>query len=104
MRMTRRWFYPLHRVVSVGVAAALTLAPVLLSAQPQVNAAQPRPTVDGDEIAQHVCASCHGAHGNSRDARYPILAGQGAAYLHDQLRQLAAQGRRPSAGVMGAFA
>ena len=60
--------------------------------------------VDARALAEQVCAPCHGADGNSRAPRYPNLAGQVAPYLHDQLRQFAAQGRRPAGGVMGAFA
>lgn len=84
--------------------AALGFAALLAAAQPALQATQSPSTVDARAIAHQVCAPCHGADGNSRTALYPILAGQNAAYLHDQLRQFAAQGRRPAGGVMGAFA
>ncbi|MEO7010616.1 MAG: c-type cytochrome, partial [Caldimonas sp.] len=42
--------------------------------------------------------------GNSRDSRYPSLAGQGDAYLERQLHAFAAQGGQRVSGVMGAIA
>ncbi|WP_085634037.1 cytochrome c [Pseudomonas sp. R16(2017)] len=44
---------------------------------------------------QDTCALCHGADGQSANARYPALAGQQAAYLEAQLRAFA-QGHRHS--------
>ncbi|MFC4343341.1 c-type cytochrome [Cupriavidus numazuensis] len=35
------------------------------------------------------CFACHGPHGQSRNAEYPALAGQPAAYLEAQLRAFA---------------
>jgi len=81
---------------SAAIASAAADAPVDATSAP-IGADAPR-------IVQSVCAACHGADGNSVAPRYPVLASQGAAYLFDQLQQFAAQGRRPTAGVMGAFA
>ena len=63
-----------------------------------------RADADAPRLARQVCAACHGAHGNSSRAEVPSLAGQGEAYLRDQLRQFAAQGGRRASGVMGAIA
>ena len=69
-----------------------------------VQATAPPPGIDARAIVHDVCGSCHGIDGNSVAPRYPVLAQQNAAYLLDQLQQFAAQGRRPAAGVMAAFA
>ncbi len=42
--------------------------------------------VKGKTIAMQSCAACHGKRGNSTDTRYPSLAGQGAHYLYEQLK------------------
>lgn len=66
----------------------------LLSLAAQTRAADaPKPDVNrGQAIATQVCASCHGADGNSAGAAYPKLAGQHEAYLVKQLKDFKAQG------------
>lgn len=58
------------------------------------------------KIVTQTCAACHGADGNSTNATYPSLAGQGVAYLYAQLSDFKAHdgkpAKRPSA-VMGAM-
>jgi cbb3-type cytochrome c oxidase subunit III len=53
----------------------------------QARAADPaKPDVNrGQAIAAQVCASCHGADGNSAGGAYPKLAGQHPEYLVKQL-------------------
>ena len=53
----------------------------------QARAADPaKPDVNrGQAIATQVCASCHGADGNSTGGDYPKLAGQHPEYLVKQL-------------------
>ena len=53
----------------------------------QARAADPaKPDVNrGQAIATQVCASCHGADGNSTGGAYPTLAGQHPEYLVKQL-------------------
>jgi len=47
-------------------------------------------------IANQVCASCHASDGNSTAAANPKIAGQGADYLHKQLRDFkAVDGKKP---------
>jgi cytochrome c553 len=55
----------------------------------------------GQELIAHVCEACHGRHGNSPDPSVPSLAGQGSAYLRDQLAGFQAQRR---VGVMSGIA
>ena len=88
----------------VLVAFAACAAVASARADASVDATSAPVGADAPHIVQRVCAACHGADGNSVAPRYPVLASQGAAYLDDQLQQYAAQGRRPTAGVMGAFA
>jgi cytochrome c553 len=80
------------------------LLPMALSAGVSVQAQTQSPRVHAKQIVSEVCASCHGADGNSSNPAYPSLAQQGAAYLYDQLTQFAAQGHRRASGVMGAMA
>ena len=55
----------------------------------QARAADPvKPDVNrGQAIAVQVCASCHGADGNSAGGAYPKLAGQHSDYIYWALRQ-----------------
>ncbi|MBB5486759.1 hypothetical protein HDG39_004998 [Paraburkholderia sp. WSM4180] len=59
----------------------------------QARAADPaKPDINrGQAIAVQVCASCHGADGNSAGGAYPKLAGQHPEYLVKQLRDFKAQ-------------
>jgi cytochrome c553 len=59
----------------------------------QASAADPaKPDVSrGQAIAAQVCASCHGADGNSAAGAYPTLAGQHPAYLVKQLKDFRTQ-------------
>src|SRR6201993_3653231 len=45
----------------------------------------------GQAIAAQVCASCHGADGNSAGGAYPKLAGQHPGYLVKQLMDFKTQ-------------
>jgi cbb3-type cytochrome c oxidase subunit III len=59
----------------------------------QARAADPaKPDVNrGQAIATQVCASCHGADGNSAGGAYPKLAGQHPEYLVKQLMDFKTQ-------------
>ena len=59
----------------------------------QARAADPaKPDVNrGQAIAVQVCASCHGADGNSAGGAYPKLAGQHPEYLVKQLKDFKTQ-------------
>lgn len=54
----------------------------------------------GKQIATTVCAACHGADGNSAMAANPILAGQNAGYIANQLAAFKS-GARPSPIMQG---
>lgn len=54
----------------------------------------------GKTKAAAVCASCHGADGNSLVTTYPRLAGQGAKYIAKQLHDFKS-GKRANAVMMG---
>ncbi|AJY66888.1 c-type cytochrome [Burkholderia glumae] len=62
----------------------------------------------GRTIATQVCASCHGADGNSATGAFPKLAGQHPEYLvkqlHDFKTQPGAQGPARNSAVMAGFA
>jgi cytochrome c553 len=59
----------------------------------QARAADPaKPDINrGQAIAVQVCASCHGADGNSAGGAYPKLAGQHPDYLVKQLKDFKPQ-------------
>ncbi|MFM0695987.1 hypothetical protein C8K18_11965 [Paraburkholderia sp. GV068] len=59
----------------------------------QARAADPaKPDINrGQAIAVQVCASCHGADGNSAGGAYPKLAGQHPDYLVKQLKDFKLQ-------------
>ena len=77
----------LEVVVATGLVAGLS------SWTGSANAADaPKPDLNrGQQIATQVCASCHGADGNSTGGAYPKLAGQHEAYLIKQLHDFKAQ-------------
>jgi len=58
-------------------------------------------TGGAQELVTHVCEACHGRGGNSTDPSVPSLAGQGSAYLQNQLAGFQAQRR---VGVMSGIA
>lgn len=68
----------MNKLVSFVVVAVFSLvAPQLLMAQGDAAAGQAKSAL---------CATCHGADGNSQIAMNPKLAGQSAAYLIKQLQ------------------
>jgi cytochrome c553 len=74
----------MNRATALAAAIALGLAG---SAAAQDKA---------QSIASQVCASCHGADGNSTAPVNPKIAGQGVDYLHKQLSDFkAVDGQKP---------
>lgn len=100
----------MSRPVHSSLLAALFVG--LFSAASAVHAADPAPAakVDvakGQQIAQQVCAACHGADGNSNSPANPKLAGQHAGYLEKQLNNFKPQGGKEAEranAVMAGFA
>ena len=90
----------LRTSIVVAVAFAAPVAVQAQSAKPDLQ--------KGGQIAQQVCAACHGADGNSGSPANPKLAGQHADYLYKQLvnfkvKEGAKQAERANA-VMAGFA
>ncbi len=81
--------------------AALLTVPAFSSAAEEAKAAKPN-LVQGEAKYAPICASCHGADGNSGTPANPKLAGQHPQYLVKQLQEFKS-GKRPSA-VMKGFA
>jgi cytochrome c553 len=78
------------RLVSRGAAMAAALAGLALPLAAVGQDKSGRPDLKrGQEIAQSICAACHGADGNSTIAANPKLSGQDAAYLLKQLNDYA---------------
>jgi len=82
---------------------------IAFSASAAVQAQNSKPDLEkGRQIAQQVCAACHGADGNSGSPANPKLAAQHADYLYKQLanfkvKEGAKQAERANA-VMAGFA
>lgn len=68
-----------------GLAATAALAIVLLTSAASATAED----LTGDATAgagkAAVCTACHGLNGNSVNPEWPVLAGQNAAYLREQI-------------------
>lgn len=93
-----------HRFGS-SVVLALLMAATPAFAQ---NKAPKIDLAKGQQIASQVCASCHGADGNSGSPANPKLSGQHADYLYKQLQNFkvkegAKEAERANA-VMAGFA
>lgn len=72
--------------ILAAVLCALAM-PLAASAQ---EAAAPRPDLKrGQEVANSICAACHGADGNSTIGVNPKLSGQDTVYLLKQLNDYA---------------
>ncbi len=78
--------------LEVVVAAGLLMAGLWSWAAQARAADAPKPDINrGQAIATQVCASCHGADGNSASGSFPKLAGQHEAYLVKQLKDFKVQ-------------
>jgi cytochrome c553 len=72
----------------------------VVPAEPVAVAAAPK---GAEQIAQNVCAACHGADGNSAISLNPKLAGQHPEYLLKQLNNFK-EGKRANAVMAGMVA
>src|ERR1700743_458758 len=76
----------------VVLHTAAGLSGLAVQARAQDQAAPAKPDMNrGQAIAAQVCASCHGADGNSAGDAYPKLAGQHPEYLVKQLKDFKTQ-------------
>jgi cytochrome c553 len=82
----------------VMAAAALGIVPIWALAQGNGAAAKPD-LKRGQEIANSICAACHGADGNSTISANPKLSGQDTVYLLKQLNDYAKPADDKSARV-----
>ena len=71
----------------IFTALAFGMSPV--SAQEKEKGSKPD-LAKAKQIAETVCAACHGADGNSAASANPNLAGQGAEYISRQLQHFKA--------------
>jgi cytochrome c553 len=84
-----------------SLLAALTLAALAAGSVPAIAQSTGKPDLaKAKQIADSVCAACHGADGNSAIAANPSLAGQGAEYISRQLQHFKA-GIRANAVMQG---
>src|SRR5690606_17347264 len=78
----------------IAATALLTLGLIAGAAR-----AAETPAIAGDPAAgaakAATCTACHGVNGNSVTPEWPVIAGQGAAYVRDQVRRIR-DGQRPS--------
>jgi len=86
-------------IASLLIAAAL-VAPVLSHANEPVAKAAKADLAKGEATYSAVCASCHGADGNSGSPAYPKLAQQHPDYLVKQLQEFKS-GKRANAIMSG---
>src|SRR5262245_57065115 len=78
----------MRRILAV---AALSLSLGVMSAQAQ----QAGDAAAGSTKAA-TCTACHGLNGNSVNPEWPVLAGQNAAYVREQVTNIKT-GKRPNA-------
>jgi cytochrome c553 len=63
------------------------------------NSAAPAPSAEAGAAKAAVCQACHGANGNSTNPEWPSLAGIGADYIADQLKNFK-EGKRTNPLMM----
>jgi len=63
------------------------------------NSALPAGSVEAGASKAVVCQACHGANGNSSNPEWPSLAGVGADYIADQLKNFK-EGKRTNPVMM----
>jgi cytochrome c553 len=63
------------------------------------SSALPAGTVEAGAAKAAVCSACHGANGNSVNAEWPSLAGLGADYIAEQLKNFK-EGKRSNPVMM----
>jgi cytochrome c553 len=76
---------------SVALAAALAFAAFASSSASAADAVKGSAEAGATKAA--VCTACHGVNGNSTNPEWPVLAGQNAAYIREQLAMFKAKKR-----------
>lgn len=84
-------------VVAAALAAALAVSALRAAEPGSIAAAGAR------NIAEHVCARCHGADGRSATPAYPSLAAQPSEYLIEQIKAFRTRRNEPEShdGMLG---
>jgi len=92
-------------IANIGAYLADTKALANVKAKPLVAAVPVSAAAHAGEAKAAMCASCHGADGNSPIAIYPKLAGQSETYLTKQLLDFKSGSREDSvmAGMVAAL-
>jgi cytochrome c553 len=100
----------LYAAVLVAAVGSFAAAVHTVAGLPPWSNAQSYDAAVGDpvlgrRVAEARCAACHGADGNSVDARYPKLAGQDQRYLSRQLTAFKSGARRSDimSGIVAAL-
>ena len=90
-------------VLSFFLALTMFVLPAFAADKVTKAPADPTQARDKQQIAQNVCAACHGADGNSSISLNPKLAGQHPEYLFKQLTNFK-EGKRVNAVMAGMVA
>ena len=77
---------------SLSLAAAIVCIGLSL-AQTAVAEEVPKGSIEDGGNKAGVCTACHGVNGNSVNPEWPVLAGQNAAYIREQLAMFKARKR-----------
>ena len=81
-----------------GIMKRLWILAATISGAIVSNSALPA-SVDAGAAKAVVCQACHGANGNSANPEWPSLAGIGADYIAEQLKNFK-EGKRPNPVMM----
>jgi cytochrome c553 len=79
-------------VATAGVAQPVNLG-AANSADFKVVYATPQDVIEGRQVAETMCARCHGINGISKEKGVPHIAGQRPVYLHLEMKVYQAGGR-----------
>jgi cytochrome c553 len=86
------------QTMRAGWTALVTLSAMLAGTQAQAQESQPQEAPAAKKLPYEVgkaqdgatkaavCLACHGPNGNSTNPEWPVLAGQSAVYISEQLR------------------
>ena len=79
-------------LATTGIAQTINLG-AANNADFKVVYATPQDVVEGKQVAETMCARCHGLNGISKEKGVPHIAGQRAVYLHLEMKIYQAGGR-----------
>lgn len=79
-------------LATAGVAQTINLG-AANNADFKVVYATPQDVIEGRQVAETMCARCHGLNGISKEKGVPHIAGQRPVYLHLEMKVYQAGGR-----------